>query len=206
MRVPCTDNDAGAISFGTLIGQSNDVSPDTIYLCFGDTLPIIHNGDFQINGDPNPATPPGIGYAFYDCRPTVDGPDLAAILTDPCLNRTSPLVFMGGNFPQTQGIWVAVEEANGNLRLTNSGFHQEAFNMGVPEPVQLWFAPITVDNFAVLEYENGGPCVSASIGEAFSVVYLEAVQVTADFPDFGPALQGAFSVVGGLPEFRANTK
>lgn len=205
--VPCTDNDAGTIGFGALIGQSNDVSPDTIYLCLGDTLPLLHNGDFRLDGDPNPATPAGISYAFYDCRPTADGPDLAAIQADPCLNQTSPLVFMGANLPLgPQGVWLTVmDNAIGNVNLINSGFHQEAFNMGVPEPIQLWFAPITVDNIASLQYEGGGGCVSASIGEAFSVVYLEAVQVTEDFPNFGPGLQGAFSVEGGLPEFEANT-
>jgi len=63
-RVPCAQNDAGTVSFGMHTGQSNDVDPDTIYLCRGDTMAVLHNGDFVFNGDPNPATEPGIGYAF----------------------------------------------------------------------------------------------------------------------------------------------
>lgn len=205
--VPCTDNNAGTITFdvGNFVGQSNDISLDTIYLCFGDTLPVLHNQNDTINGDPNAATPPGIAYAFYDCRPTVDGPDLVSILADPCLNQTDPLVVQGVSIPQTDGIWVAVDDNNGNVNLVNSGFHQEAFNMGNPAPIQFWFAPITVDNLAILAYENGGPCVSVSVGEAFSVVYLEAVEVTETFPDFGPGMQGAFSVSGGLPEFQTTS-
>lgn len=203
--VPCTDNDAGTITFdvGNFVGQSNDITLDTIYLCFGDTLPVLHNGDFALNGDPDLTTDAGVAYAFYDCRPTVDGPDLTTVLSDPCVNQADPIIVNGVSIPQTNGIWVAVDNDNGDVDLINSGFHQEAFNMGNSAPIQLWFAPITVDNRALLEYENGGPCVSVSVGEAFSVVYLEAVEVTESFPNAGPGLQGAFSVGGGLPEFEA---
>lgn len=41
-------NEAGSYTFGTLVGQSNDVDPDTIFLCFNDILPILHNGDFDL--------------------------------------------------------------------------------------------------------------------------------------------------------------
>ncbi|WP_282784529.1 hypothetical protein, partial [Phaeodactylibacter xiamenensis] len=38
-RVPCNQNNAGTIQgFGPFAGQSNDIDPDTIYLCMGDTL------------------------------------------------------------------------------------------------------------------------------------------------------------------------
>ena len=208
MRVaPCTDNDAGTITFdvGNFAGQSNDISLDTIYLCLGDTLSVLHNQDDVLNGDPMPATPAGVAYAFYDCRPTVDGPDITTVITDLCVNQADPIIFEGVSFPQTDGIWVAVDDNMGNVALTNSGFHQEAFNMGNPAPIQLWFAPITVDNLALLTYESGGPCVSVSVDQAFSVVYLEAVQVTEAFPNFGPGMQGAFSVEGGLPEFQTTT-
>ena len=65
--------------------------------------PIIHNQDFDLSGDPQPATPPGIGYAFYDCEPTIGGPDLATILTDPCINTTSPIIV--GGMPSTSNKW-----------------------------------------------------------------------------------------------------
>ena len=208
MRAPCPDNNAGTITFdfANFVGQSNDITPDTIYLCYGDTLPIIHNGDFLLNGDPNPATQAGVGYAFYDCRPTVDGADIVTVASDPCVNQTSPLIFGGFSLPQgSDGIWLANENINGNLHLVNSGFHQEAFNMGVSAPIQLWFAPITIDNFFVQGYENGGPCVSVSVDQAFSVVYLEPVQITAQDPNAGAGLQGTFIIEGGLPEFAPAT-
>ena len=203
VRVPCIQNDAGTLQgFGPLTGQSNDITPDTIYLCLGDTLRLTHNMDFSFGGDPNVATAPGIAYAFYDDMPTVDGPNLATVLTDPSLNMTSPLIINGFEFPQTNGIWLAPTiNSFGNIDLINDGNLQSAYNMGVPEPIQFWFAPITVDNAAALQYEQGGPCVSVSINEAFSVVYLEGIELTNSTVDTDGGLEGSFVVAGGLPEF-----
>lgn len=202
--VPCPLNDAGSVTFGALIGQSNDVDLDTIYLCLGDTLPMFHQGG-SLAGDPDPTTEPGYGYAFYDCVPTVDGPNITTILnTDNCLNTTSPLILDGMSFPQTDGIWIATGmDANGDLPLANNGSLQESFNGGVPAPIQFWFAPITLDDFENQGYEGlpEGNCVSVSVDEAFSVVYLEAISITEELPDFGPLLQGGFVLDGGLPEF-----
>ncbi|HKK89698.1 MAG TPA: hypothetical protein VJ917_12675, partial [Saprospiraceae bacterium] len=54
-------NDAGTIQNPMFIGnaQSNDVQ----FLCFGDSIQVIHNGDFDLSGDPIAATAPGVGYA-----------------------------------------------------------------------------------------------------------------------------------------------
>ncbi|NBC08392.1 MAG: hypothetical protein GVY26_14455 [Bacteroidetes bacterium] len=214
MRVPCADNDAGTISFGPFSGQSNDVSPDTIFLCFRDSLPVLHNGDFVLDGDPDPSTAPGVGYAFYDCRPTVDGPDIGTVLTDPCLNMLDTLYFDGFAFPQPDvGLWLASAiNSDGDITLVNSGFHQQAYTPGDGNrgPVQLWFAPITLDVFQPIpgfEDDMGvqGPCVSVSVDEAFSVVYLEEIQVTEVFDNFGPSLEQAIVVEGGLPQFDGNT-
>ncbi len=207
LRAPCTENDAGTIQgFGPFSGQSNDVDPDTIYLCLGDTLPLTHNMDFSLAGDPVPATPAGIAYAFYDDVPTVDGPNIDAVRADPALNTTSPLIINNTAFAQTNGIWLApTPGGNGNLDLINNGGLQEAYNGGNPAPIQFWFAPITVDNAPIQAYENDGPCVSVSIDEAFSVVYLEAIQLTEEFVNPGPGLDGAFVLEGGLPEFDGTT-
>lgn len=204
-------NDAGTISFGAFNGQSNDVLPDTVFLCFGDQLPIIHNGDADLMGDPNDGTPPGIGYAVYDCRPTLSGPNLATILTDPCLNHTSPLVLPNGTMvPQTLGMWVVSQNINGNLTLNNDGQVQFSFNNGVPAPTLLWLAPITIDVFALQGYENDGmggptgPCVDVSTAEAFAVVYLNAINATDQAVTGSPTgCQGTFRVTGGLPEWAA---
>jgi len=206
-RVPCALNDAGTVSFGPLVGQSNDIDLDTIYLCLGDLLPMIHNGG-SLAGDPNPATTPGYGLAFYDCPPTVDGPSITAVLGDNCLNTTSPLIIGGMEFPQTEGIWIATgNDPGGNQPLFNDGSLQEAFNAGNPAPIQFWFAPITIDDFMTQGYEGlpEGNCVTVGIDEAFSVVYLEAIAITQEFPNYGPGLEGGFVIEGGLPEFETGS-
>ncbi len=210
LKMEC--NDAGTIQFGRHTGQSNDVSPDTIFLCFEDSLEIIHNRDFDLSGDPNPNTPPGIVYAFYDSIPTVPGPDLATLQTDPSLNTTSPIFPPNGPpLEQDQGVWITSGNRFGDVTFSNSGFLQIAFNSGLP--VQFWFAPLTIDDFENGLYEEApnqgppsGPCISAKIDEAFSVVYLNPIQIN-DL-QIEPGNEGClatFNVRGGLPEFDPNT-
>ncbi|HMQ87002.1 MAG TPA: gliding motility-associated C-terminal domain-containing protein [Flavilitoribacter sp.] len=202
-------NDAGTIHFGAFNGQSNDIQPDTIFLCFGDQLPIIHNGDASLMGDPNPNTPPGVGYAVYDCKPTITGPNLATILTDGCLNHTSPLVLPDGTMiPQTLGMWVISQNANGNITLVNNGQVQTSFNNGNLVPTTLWLAPITIDVFSTQGYENdgmggpSGPCVDVSTAESFAVVYLTPINATDQAVTASPTgCEGTFRVTGGLPEW-----
>lgn len=204
-------NNAGTVTFGSIIGQSNDGAPGVIYLCFGDTLPIIHNGDFVLSGDPQPSTPPGIGYAFYDCPPTVHGPTLTDIQGDACLNHTSPLIINGVPMPQSaNGIWMATQQINGNAMFANNGILQSAFNNGVARPIQFWFAPITLDNFATQGFEASGgaagPCVNVNTAAAFSVVYLNAIQAANFNTTAGVnGCEGSFTIRGGLPEFDPNT-
>lgn len=214
-RMDC--NDAGTIIFLPFTGQSNDVMGDTIFMCFNDVLEIAHQGG-DLSGDPNPATPAGFGYAFYDCEPTQTGPDLATILTDPCLNTDSPITFPNG-VTQTQdfGIWVATDEIDGDISFQNTGALQFAFGGGTAtppfqgSPVQLWFAPITIDDFANLAYENDGlggaegACVDVNIDQAFSVVYLNEVVASSQTVISGSTgCTGSFEVAGGLPEFIAS--
>jgi hypothetical protein len=54
---PGMQNFAGTVSLGTFTGSSNDINLNTMYLCLGDQVEIIHNGDFDLSGDPAPATP-----------------------------------------------------------------------------------------------------------------------------------------------------
>ncbi|MBK7871246.1 MAG: hypothetical protein IPJ74_11505 [Saprospiraceae bacterium] len=201
-------NDAGTIQFGPHRGQSNDVAPDTIYLCFGDELDILHQGG-NLMGDPQSATTPGFGYVFYDCQPSVTGPDLATILTDSCINDTDPIVDENGN-PILQGsfdIWVATEQANGNITFINDGFLQAAFNNNVPKPIQFWFAPITLDDFATQGFENGGSCVDVAVDQAFAVVYLNAIEASdINTNASATGCRGSFILKGGLPELDPLTR
>ncbi|MCI5082233.1 MAG: gliding motility-associated C-terminal domain-containing protein [Saprospiraceae bacterium] len=194
-RMAC--NDAGTITFGDYIGQSNDTDPDTIFMCLGDSLLIDHNGDFDISGDPNPATPAGVGYAFYECPPTIDGMTLDDIAADMCLVTTPP--------PPVGPFYIFSDNTtNGDATFFNDGNLQAFFNAG--DPIQLFFAPITYDAliFPNVEYEGNpsGPCVSARIDQAFSVVYLNEIVASQQNNSVdGLGCTGSFIVEGGLPEF-----
>lgn len=195
-----TCNDAGTVTLNLAPGSQ---SGDPLFLCFGDALQITHNGDADLSGDPNPATPAGIGYAFYSCAPTVGGMTLGSILTDPCILKTPP---------SPSGLWVSTgSQPNGNTTFTNDGFLQRFFNGG--NAVRIWFAPITVDNFATNTFEEAapgtgaGPCVDVNTAAAFSVVYLNPLEVSQlDVSSYGASpATGSFTLSGGRPEFDGST-
>lgn len=205
-------NEAGTFTLGTLTGQSNDVTPDSIYLCFGDVLPILHNGDFDLSGDPQSTTAPGIGYAFYDCRPTVEGPDLATIVADGCVNQTSPIFVGGIPFPQINNIWVFTGlDPGGNIDLINDGNVQRAFNNDNIVGTSFWIAPITVDEFASQGYESSGggpvgPCVDVNHEAAIFVTWLSPIDTANVQNTLNSAVcEGSFELQGGLPEIDPTT-
>jgi gliding motility-associated-like protein len=194
---PGQENFAGTVSIGPVTGQSNDIDLDTMYLCLGDEVQILHNGDGSLVGDPDPTTAPGIGYAFYDCPPTIDGPDKTTIGTDPCLVDDPPPMDL---------FYVATDGSlNGDILFFNDGTLIDFFNMG--NPALYWFAPITFDAivggpvFQAL-YENNGPCVNANVDAAFAAVYLTAIEENNVNIGTGNAdCGGSFNIFGGLPEF-----
>ncbi|MDX2136222.1 MAG: gliding motility-associated C-terminal domain-containing protein [Saprospiraceae bacterium] len=196
--LPC--NAAGTFALGQFIGQSNDTDLDTIYLCFGDSLFIDHNGDSDLSNDPDPATPNGIAWAFYDCPPLIAGDNLQAILADPCLTVDPP---------PANGIWIARGDITGDIWLQNQSAAQNTFNAGLP--VVLHFAPITLDNWALPGYDSlpgfpPGPCVNVNTAAQFAVAYLNPIQesnVTNTYA--GDDCLGYFQVKGGLPELMNGT-
>ena len=195
----CQDQFAGTISFANFLGQSNDIDPDTIFLCLNDVIDVVHNGDADLTGDPNSATTPGITYAWFSCPPTVSGPNLATIATDPC-------IFQGPPAPSNDFYVTAGGAANGNIQFVNQGALQNNFNGGAP--ILIWFAPITIDDFSIKLYENdpvtaeNGPCVNMNVGEAFPVVYLNSIELTNFNPNTGTSgCDGSITISGGLSEF-----
>jgi len=188
----CT-NDAGTIAgFGPFIGQSNDITPDTIYLCLGDTLFIDHAGDQDLSGDPNPNTTPGVGYAFFNCPPTATGPDTASIKNDFCIFDDGNAVY--GFYVYTGGV------RSGDVPFFNDGNLINTFNAGMP--AIYYFAPITFDSLALGEfatYEGNpvGDCINLRADQAFAVAYLNAITVSAVNVT---GCQGTFRVTGGLSE------
>ncbi|RMF22856.1 MAG: hypothetical protein D6765_13810, partial [Bacteroidetes bacterium] len=199
-RQACADQFAGTIGFANFQGQSNDTQPDTLFLCFDDRIDIVHNGDADLSGDPDPSSQPGITYAFYQCPPSVSGPNLNAVVGDACL-LTNPPPPAGSDF------WVAGGGTPaGDITFHNDGSLQTFFNGGAP--LLLWFAPITIDDFSVLQYEadpntgEAGPCVNANTAEAFAVVYLNEITATNRNVNAGlSGCRGSFLLQGGLPEW-----
>jgi len=131
-------------------GSLVDLS-DTIFLCFGDGGQIIHNGDYRLDGDPDPSTPGEIGYAFYSCSPSVFGDELVSIQNDPCVINTPPT---------PNGVYIARGEPlpNPDLELNNDGSLNQLFSAGAPTLIH--FAPITYDAYNTLDqrviFENNG--------------------------------------------------
>ena len=198
----CPDRNAGTVGLGTFTGQSNDISLNRSFFCINDQLDFIHNGDAEVlDSDPDATTPPGIGYAWYTCPPTIDRPNLDAVFTDPCL-LTNPT--------PANGIYVYVDDITGDATFQNGNqiggqSIPDFFNGG--EPVEMWFAPVTIDAVsagqAIFEGSPSGSCVHVNTSAAFSIVYLTPVSGINRrvISDGSGGCLGSFEVRGGLPQF-----
>lgn len=204
----CDTQNAGTVQSITAISaQSNDIGLGTTFLCLGDEIRIDHANDFDLAGSTPFSNDPGIAYAFLDCPPTATGPSLMMVLDDPCINTKSPILFNGNLTYQTNGIWVAADEPNGDANFINDGNLLNSFTGG-REAKEFWFAPITVDSFARRSYfrdpgtNEPGPCINMRADEAFSVVYLAPIE-TSNLTISGTNgnCTGSFEVRGGFPEF-----
>lgn len=187
----CTaTQDAGEVQEGTFTGASNDTDFPEVFMCLGDVLDIDHiNGTSVLDGDPDPATTAGIGYSLYECPPTISGDELDDILTDPCLQQPPPP-------PGTNPLWITFGDIGGNVTFTNDGAIQTSFGGG--DPVRIYFAPITIDDFANRIFEFNGSCVNVRIDEAFSVVFLNELTISGEVLN---GTNGTFTPEGGLSEF-----
>jgi len=204
LRMACT-NEAGSIDLLDTLGGSF-ILDSIIYLPFGESFNVVHDGNFDFGGDPNPTTTPGIVYLYYPCRPSVGKGSISELAQDPCRFTAETFVNNGSVISRMDSFWISRGDLNGDLEFVNDSTIQRGFNNGAP--FQLWFAPATIDNFASSSYEadpntgEGGPCVDVSPQEAFSVVYLNeiSVQNISNMED-GQGCTGAFDIQGGLPEF-----
>jgi gliding motility-associated-like protein len=200
----CSDQSAGSTVRSLGVGAKSN---DKHFLCAGDSLMIVHQGNQNLTNDITPATLPGIGYGFYDCLPTISGTRYYDIRDgDPCWNRQT-IVINGVSTPPLGGIWVSFGQINGNHRFVNDGRLQTYFNNNRPK--KFYFAPITVDNFDDRSW-NGNSCTNANtrdmpiIGanpaDTFSVVYLNKIVEKNISYNYG-TLTGQFNVSGGLSEY-----
>ncbi len=169
--------------------QSNNV----LFLCMGDSMDVMHFGG-DLSGDPQPLSAPGFSYIFYNCPPAISGTNWATILTDPC--HIDP--------PNVTSVQQGVD-INGNATFFNNGLVQSTFNGG--SPMQVWFAPMTFDDFASFGPEQDpntselGPCMNINVNDAFSVTYLNAIQASNINTNADGDCTASFTIEGGLPEF-----
>ncbi len=191
-------NYAGTFEVGQFIGESNDTDLYTIFLCEGDSILFQHHGDADLSGDPIPATTPGIAYVFYGCSPSISGPTLYDISNDPCVFQINPNdFFVSQSVPNGGDSW-----------FFNNGMLQTNFNQG--QPLSLFFAPITIDDFTSNTYETSQPglpaglCVHANVDEAFEVVYLNKIAASDISNSFGNDCIGRFTARNGYPQFDGN--
>ncbi|MFM2267274.1 MAG: hypothetical protein RL757_715 [Bacteroidota bacterium] len=193
----CVDQSAGTTTRTLGVGAK---TTDKHFLCYNDSLLVRHNGNANLTNDPVAGTPPGIGYGFYNCKPTVTG-QWQAIKADPCTNH-SPQIINGTPRLQTDSMWVARGAINGDVNFVNVGFLQSSFNAG--RPVKFYFAPLTIDNFAGGQQEATNTCAHASVNDGipadtFAVVYLNKIEgINQNYPSI---LTGTFTARGGLPEY-----
>lgn len=222
-------NDAGEVnefsgfmmesnSFGTNLNTSDvrpySARPDTIFLCADDQFTVSHvNGTEDLSGDPNAATTPGVGYAFYNCVPILEsGPLLSDIRNDACVadNGLNPFddlaIAVPANY-QTGDYTLTV--ANDNVGgFTIPGLFPDA--MAQPTPVVLTLAPITFDDVnpvtgeAVYEGSPVGSCVNVSTDQTFTVAYLNPITL-ANLDASPTGCDGTFEIRGGAPELRGGT-
>lgn len=197
--LPC--NYAGTYNLGAFFGQSNDIDLDTIYLCFGDSIIIDHNGDGDVSNSPIPATPGGIAWAFYNCPPTISGDNLQAILTDPCLTKNPPPT-------SSTGMYLARGTIEGDIVFQNLGQIQNFFNMG--NAIMMHYAPITVDYWDSLRFESpnppfpAGPCVNVNTDAKLAVVYLNRITAVRTNSPNPSGCIATINIDGGLPNFNPN--
>ncbi len=211
-RMPCTNDAGNILNFGNFIGFSNDRAGDTIFLCLGDSIFANHDAlSVDFSGDPIPATPAGIGYVPFSCPPTVTGPMITDLPSDPCL-LTSVILPPPDSVPFH--IFVGTQGLSGSSWFWNDGSVQTFFStMGSNEPRVIWQTPITFDRlntvggFSFAAYERDasnvfGPCVNLSIDQAFAIAYLNGIEVV-DLSMSG--CNGSFRVIGGAPELIGGT-
>ncbi|MBK7094054.1 MAG: gliding motility-associated C-terminal domain-containing protein [Saprospiraceae bacterium] len=194
----CNSNVGTIKGISNFIGNSNRRSlGDTIFLCWNDRFYIDHNDDYNLSGDPDPLTAPGIGYGWYKGKPVIAGNTKSDISNDPIWRFTGDPNHM-----------ITVQNLNGDAIFENyfySGF--KSFNQAVNppgNPTLVHYAPITVDNRIGSRgfHENGGPCVKASPNESFPVVYLNPIKISdIQYNVDGDPLKISFVVNGGAPEY-----
>lgn len=202
-KMACADQFAGNVSLGEVVAQSIATTlPGPIFLCYQDRFTVL-NSNADLTGDPTPSTQPGVGYGFFDCPPTTTGPNISNVEADPCVLNTPPPT--GGSYD----LWVYTDQPDGTALFQNGN---QLGGMTVPEffnngnPIQIYFAPLTFDDFGNNFDEDGGDCFNMNASEAFPVVYLNEIKaVNCEVNLVNNEYLGSFVIEGGYPEYNGST-
>ena len=204
LRTNSCGYDAGTVELQTTSGAT--INDQVLILPFGDSVNVVSTGGFEFGGDPETATDAGVMYLIYECAPTIDSLSLVDISADPCRLDDPFFTFPDGSTtPRTDSFWVnTIGDRFGNLTIINDSSLQIGFNNGLP--IQLWFAPSTVDDFATRTFEGAASCVDVATDEAFSIIYLNEISVDSVETSLdGAGCSGSFMITGGLPQFDSTT-
>ncbi|MDA9773846.1 hypothetical protein N9B82_02720, partial [Saprospiraceae bacterium] len=199
----CADQFAGNVSMGEVVAQSIATSlPGPIFLCYQDQFTILNSGA-DLTGDPDASTQPGVGYGFFACPPIATGPTIADVESDACALVVPPPP--AGDYD----LWVYTDQPDGTALFSNGDqlgglTIPEFFNNG--NPIQIYFAPITFDDFNNNQDEDGGQCFNMNASDAFNVVYLNEIEIlNCSFNLVNNEYVGSFVVEGGYSEYNGST-
>src|SRR5690606_12522891 len=136
VRADCPDMRAGSARMvSTTDGEILHLDEPDLVLCYGDGVIVNHNGDYNVDQDPEGSTPAGIWYAVFTSEPTTTG-----VIEETALANLQDIVRLdNGNL-----VFARANDAYANMTIINHRSFLEAAELSAP--VQLWFAPITMHN------------------------------------------------------------
>ncbi|GAA5221185.1 hypothetical protein GCM10025777_18150 [Membranihabitans marinus] len=179
--------DAGTASLQPLTPNVTPSPPNEVTLCYGQSIRIQHDGNYNLTEDPDPSTPAGIRYAIFTAQPT----------TTAVVNKAN-LLGESNILKRNDTLIVASADPYGNFIANNDGSFLS--QLGLTGPQTLWFAPITVHNISgnpIDFFETDDACIQINSNSAFSITYLNELNYT-NTPS--STTDGSITVTGGLPE------
>ena len=189
VRADCPNMFAGNARLAITTDGESLSGIDSIVLCAEDGVVVNHQGNYNVDQDPDPTTQAGVLYAVFRSEPTSTN-----VMSEPELQVLPGIVKLSNG-----SLIFARADANGNMTIINDGSFLAA--AGLSAPVKLWFAPITVHNISANLpedfFENADACIHINSSSAFSVTYLSALDFTVSKTS---ETTGTITVSGGIPE------
>ncbi|WP_236979349.1 gliding motility-associated C-terminal domain-containing protein [Membranihabitans maritimus] len=192
-RANCTQINAGNAALRPFSNGASLDSEGNITLCYGQGVSVQHDGDFNLDEDPDASTPAGIRYAVFTNQPT----------TSPEIVNSNALFDLENLLTNESGAMIVAQaDANGNFTAVNDGSFLTAAGLNAPQT--LWFVPITVHNANAgssnpedfFEATGNDACTHVNTGSAFAITYLGPLTYTVNKTS---ETAGTIDITGGLP-------